>query len=477
MADPRGFIKVGRENSKYRPVNERVNDFKEVTDWRSYQTSQKQASRCMDCGVPFCHWSCPLGNYIPEYNDLIFQGHWGQAFDLVQATHNFPEITGRICPAFCEYSCVLGINDQAVTIRENELAVTEYAFSKELVKPMIPKTRTDYKIAVVGSGPAGLACADQLNQAGHRVVVFERDDKPGGILRYGIPDFKLEKWVIDRRLKLLRQAGIKFRCRVNVGVDYDIKKLRNEFEAICLTTGSRKPRDLKIPGRNLRGIHFALEYLMQANKTVSGQSKSPEINACAKKVLVIGGGDTGANCVGVAHRQKAASVTQVELMPKPPKLRTEKYPWPQYPLLLKTTSSHQEGGQRYWRILTKKFIGRDSKVKKVLCAQVKFNDKNGRLQLEEVRGSEFYLEADLVIIAIGFIHPEHRGLISQLNLKLDNRNNVAADKNFMTSNEGVFAAGDVRRGQSLVVWSIAEGRRAAYNIDKYLKGSSCLPVI
>lgn len=475
MGEIKGFLKIKRTSSEYRPVCERVKDYCEVTLLRPDEKSQEQAARCMDCGTPFCHWGCPVGNYIPEWNDFMFQGQWKKAYQLLQETNNFPEITGRLCPAICEYACVLGINDDPVTIRENELAIIEHAFKSGYLKPRLPRKRTGKRVAVIGSGPAGLACADQLNQAGHQVVVFERDDRIGGILRYGIPDFKLEKWVLDRRLRLLKKEGIEFLTGINVGVDYKMAKLRKEFDAICLAGGSRVPRDLKIEGRNLKGIHFALEYLTQANRRVA-EDKIPAqelIDARGKNVVVIGGGDTGADCVGVAHRQGANCVVQIELLPRPPECRTSDYPWPKYPLLLKTSSSHEEGGQRYWQILTKKFLGENGRVKKLLCVKVEFPevDARGCPIMREVPGSEFEIPADLVILAIGFLHPEHRGMIEELGLELDERGNVRTDQHFMTSQPGIFSAGDMRRGQSLIVWAILEGRQSAYHIDRYLLGT------
>lgn len=458
MGDIKGFLKVKRQTSEYRLACERVRDYCEVCVLPKEEHSQNQACRCMDCGTPFCHWGCPIANYIPEWNDLVFRGHWEKAFQLLSATNNLPEITGRVCPAFCEYSCVLGINDDPVTIRENELAVIEYAFKHGLIKAQPPEKRTGKKIAVIGSGPAGLACADQLNKAGHRVVVFEKDDKVGGILRYGIPDFKLEKWLLDRRIKILEKEGIKFEASVNIGIDYKVAKLKKQFDAICLACGCATARDLKIDGRDLKGIYLAMDYLIQSNKRIAGE-KIPTgelIDAKGKKVVVIGGGDTGADCVGTAHRQGASCLVQIEILPKPSQCRTSEYPWPKYPLLLKTSSSHEEGGVREWSVLTKKFIGENGCVKKLLCAK------------KEIPGSEFEIEADLVILALGFMHPQKQGLLGELNLELDPRGNVATGFSFMTSERGIFACGDMRRGQSLIVWAVSEGRSAAHFIDEYL---------
>ena len=470
MGDIKGFLKVKREASPYRPVCERLKDCCEVMVLPKDEKSEKQASRCMDCGTPFCNWGCPLGNYIPEWNDLVFHKHWDKAWQLLEATNNLPEITGRLCPAPCEYACVLGINDDPVTIRENELSIIEHAFRKGWVKANISPKRTGKSVAVVGSGPAGLACADQLNQAGHQVVVFERDDKIGGILRYGIPDFKLEKRIIDRRIAIWKKEGIKFVTKMEAGRDYPAKKLLKEFDAVCLAGGSRVPRDLNIPGRNLRGIHFAMDYLVQGNKKVAG-IKIPagdNIDAKGKKVVVIGGGDTGADCVGTAHRQGASCVVQIELLPQPSECRGPDCPWPAYPLILKTSTSHEEGGERQWSVNTKEFIGEKGQVKKLLCESVE--------PLEE-RRRKFEIEADLVILALGFLHPEKKGLLEELSLDQDSRGNVKTAENYLTSVKKVFSAGDMRRGQSLIVWAISEGRRCARAIDIYLTGKSSLPAL
>src|SRR3989338_7085269 len=479
MGDVKGFLKVKREASPYRAVCERVKDFKEVAVLRPERKSREQSSRCMDCGVPFCHWGCPIGNYIPEWNDLMFRGQWDKAIDVLQATNNLPEITGRICPAPCEFACVLGINDDPVTIREDELDIIEHAFKQGWIKPNPPKRRTGKKIAVIGSVPAGLACADQLNKAGHKVTVFERDDKAGGILRYGIPDFKLDKSVLDRRINILKRDGIEFKTSVDVGVDYEVLKLKREFDAVCLTGGSRVPRDLKIPGRELSGIHFAMDYLIQSNRGVAGEKVhfSKTIDAKNKRVVVIGGGDTGADCVGTAHRQGASCVVQIELLPQPPECRTKDFPWPKYPMLLKSSTSHQEGGERQWSVSTKKLTGENGHVRKLSCVKVDVGkDDRGCMLIKDIPGSEFEIEADLVVLALGFMYPE-KGLISQLGVELDPRGNVKTDGHYLTSAKDVFAAGDMRRGQSLIVWAISEGRRAAHSIDKYLMGSTRLPAI
>ena len=480
MGDLKGFLKVKRKKGETRPVCERLKDFAEVEVLPKKEHSEEQASRCMDCGTPFCHWGCPVGNYIPEWNDAVFNKHWEKAFKLLSATNNLPEVTGRICPATCEYACVLGINDDPVTIRDDELAIIEHAFRHGMIKPNPPQKRTGKKIAIIGSGPAGLSCADQLNKAGHKATVFERDNKIGGILRYGIPDFKLEKKILDRRIELLKREGIEFKVSANIGLDYPVTRLKQDFNAIVLACGSRAPRDLAIEGRNLSGVHFAMDYLIQSNKRIAGE-KIPDdqfLDAKGKKVVVIGGGDTGADCMGVAHRQGAVCVSQIEIMPRPAECRTKDFPWPKYPLILKASTSHEEGGERDWSILTKKFIGDSGKLKKILCARVEFKqDAKGCPIMQEIKGSEFEIEADLVILALGFLHPEKKGLIEGLKLELDQRGNVKTSQEFMTSVKGVFSCGDMRRGQSLIVWAISEGRQAAYFVDKYLMGQTFLPNI
>lgn len=473
--DRKAFLKISRKQVLCRPINERVKDFKEVTILPSREDSREQASRCMECGTPFCHWACPVGNYIPEWNDAATSGRWKKAYRLLGATNNFSEITARVCPAPCEYSCVLGINDHPVAIKDNELAVIEQAFKKGYIKPDISAKKTGKKIAIIGSGPAGLAAADQLNKVGHNLTVLEKDDAAGGILRYGIPDFKLDKGILDRRILLMQKEGVKFKLNKEVGKDICVNRLKKDFDALLLAVGCDIPRDLKLPGRDLQGIYFAMDYLRQSNKKVSGRKipKQKEINAEGKRVVVIGGGDTGADCVGVANRQGAKCITQIEIMPKPPECRSKSDAWPRYPLILKTSTSHQEGAKRLWSILAKKFLAKSGSkmVKGILCAKADFRlNKEGCPLISQIPGSDFQIKADLVIIAAGFVRPKHSGVIKDLGLRLNQNQNIKTGFDFMASKKGVFSAGDCRRGQSLVVWAISEGRQAAYHIDNYLMG-------
>ena len=479
MGKPTGFLEFTRELPAKRPPRERVNDYDEFIQRYSDEKLNQQSARCMDCGIPFCHHGCPLGNIIPEFNDAVYRKSWKEAYDILITTNNFPEFTGRICPAPCEASCVLGINAPAITIEEIEKHIIEIAFDKGYVQPKIPHIRTGKKIAVIGSGPAGLAAAAQLNSAGHNVIVFERDDEPGGLLRYGIPDFKLEKWIIDRRIQLMEEEGIVFQCNSNVGVDVNINDLLREYHAIVLAGGSTIPRDLKIPGREFKGIHFAMDFLTQQNRRVSNkQVKEEDVFATQKNVVVIGGGDTGSDCVGTSNRQKAASVTQFELLPKPPENRTSFMPWPTYPMILKTSSSHDEGVQRHWAIATKEFIGDENgnlRALKIVDLEWKFSDENRPAQFIEVPGSETEIPCEFALLAMGFVHPQHEGLLNYIEIDLDEKGNVkASEELYRTNISKIFTAGDMRRGQSLVVWAISEGRECARRIDEYLSGSSLL---
>ena len=475
-----GFLEFTRELPPRRPVAERLNDFKEFVERFSEEKLNEQSARCMDCGTPFCHDGCPVGNLIPEFNDAVYRKNYKEAYEILSSTNNFPEFTGRICPAPCESACVLGINQPAITIEEIEKHIIEIAFENGFVQPNVPAVRTGKKIAVIGSGPAGLAAAAQLNSAGHLVTIFERDDEPGGLLRYGIPDFKLEKWVIERRIKVMKEEGVEIKCNANVGVNISINDLLREYHAIILAGGSTIPRDLEIPGRDLKGIHFAMDFLKQQNKRVAGKEVNEEpISATGKNVVVIGGGDTGSDCVGTSNRQKALSVTQFELMPMPPKTRTQFMPWPTYPMVLKTSSSHEEGVKRHWAIATKEFIGDENgnlKALKIVDLQWKFTEENKPAQFVEVPGSETEIPCERAFLAMGFVHPQHEGLLQQLDVELDQRGNIkASEKEFHTNISKIFTAGDMRRGQSLVVWAISEGRECARKVDEYLMGTSLLP--
>jgi len=473
MGNPVGFLKYTRELPAKRPVSERLKDYREFVMPYADQKLNQQAGRCMNCGVPFCHNGCPLGNLIPEFNDAVYQQRWRQAYELLSATNNFPEFTGRICPAPCESACVLGINQPAIAIEEIEKHIIEFAFANGYVQPQIPTIRSGQQVAVIGSGPAGLAAAAQLNYAGHVVTVFEKSDAPGGLLRYGIPDFKLEKWVVDRRIKLLEEEGVVFMCNVEVGRDVDILEIFNTYDAVIFAGGAAVPRDLAVPGRMLKGVHFAMDYLTQQNKRIAGNHfNEADILASNKNVVVIGGGDTGSDCVGTANRQGAAHVTQFELMSMPPTSRTPQMPWPVYPMILKTTSSHEEGAERHWAIATKAFIGNEDGeliALRVVDLVWKSTDNGKPTQYEEIAGSEREIPCDLALLAMGFISPDRKGIIDTLELKLDERGNVwTSDVSYQTSVPGLFTAGDMRRGQSLVVWAINEGRECAQKVDAYL---------
>lgn len=472
MGDPKGFIKVARKESGYRPVSERIDDYGEVEQTLNDADRRLQASRCMDCGIPFCHWACPVGSKIPEWQDALYRGDYKLASNILHSTNSFPEFTGRVCPAPCEKSCVLAIHKEGVTIRENECSTVEKAFELGYVLPHIPQKRTGKKVAVIGSGPAGLSAADMLNQRGHSVTVFEKDEAAGGLLRFGIPDFKLNKKVIDRRIKIFETEGIEFRYNTFVGHDIKGDELLKEFDAVVLAIGAMKPRDLDVEGRNLQGVHFAMEFLTQQNRAVRGEEFGAEarILAKGKNVLVIGGGDTGSDCVGTSNRQKARSVTQIEILPKPPAERAANNPWPYWPTVLKSSSSHEEGCARRWSLSTKRFIGENGKLKQVELVQVdwKRGDK-GQWVMEEVPGTNEIMDVDLVLLSMGFVHAVHEGLVKELGLELDARGNVKIDKQYQTSVSKVFAAGDAASGASLVVTSINNGRVAAANVHEYLK--------
>lgn len=472
-----GFMKFNREMPTSRDPKERIKDYKEVYIPLDKEKVKQQASRCMDCGVPFCHNGCPLGNIIPDFNDAVYSGKWDEAVKILTSTNNFPEFTGRICPAPCEASCVLGINNDPVTIEYIEKTIAERGYEMGYIKPNPPKKRTGKRVAVIGSGPAGLAAAAQLNKAGHWVTVFERSDRIGGLLRYGIPDFKLEKQIVERRIRLMEQEGIIFRTNAHVGVNISATHLRSEFDSVVVCGGASAPRDLPIPGRDLKGVHFAMEFLTQQNQRVSGDTVfADEILATNKNVLVIGGGDTGSDCVGTSNRHGARSITQIELLSKPPLKRNEETnPWPLWPMVLMTSSSHQEGADRKWSLLTKEFTGdSNGKLTGLKVVEIRWAlNAQGKMGFEEVPGTEQILPCELALLAIGFVGAEKTGLVEELKLELDERGNLKTD-NYMTSEEGIFAAGDMRRGQSLVVWAISEGREAARAVDTWLMGSSNL---
>ncbi len=467
MGKVTGFLEYTRELPVRRPPAERINDWFEIYQPFPLESVQTQGARCMDCGVPFCHTGCPLTNLIPDWNDLVYRGRWREAVRQLHATNNFPEFTGRICPAPCEASCVLGINEPPVTIKQIEKTIIDRAFEEGFIRPEPAEVRTGKRVAVIGSGPAGLAAAQQLARAGHDVTVFEKNDRIGGLLRYGIPNFKMEKHLIDRRIEQMSAEGVRFETNAHVGGNVPVEDLRKEFDAILLSGGSEQPRNLNVPGRELNGIHFAMEFLPQQNRRCEGDQVPDQILATGKRVVIIGGGDTGADCLGTSHRQKALSVTQFELLPKPPDTRSPSTPWPLWPMQLRIESSHEEGGLRDWSVSTVRFSG-EGRVQKLHAARV-----DGKLN--PVPGTEFTIDADLVLLAMGFTGPVRNGMIEQLGVKLDQRGNVATDERHMTSVPGVFAAGDMRRGQSLVVWAIAEGRKAARGIDLHLTGQTQLP--
>lgn len=474
MGQHDGFLKYDRELPSERPPKDRVGDFKEIYEPFPEDKTKTQASRCMDCGVPFCHSGCPLGNIIPEFNAAVHDEDWKEAVSILYSTNNFPEFTGRICPAPCEASCVLGINKPPVAIEHIEKTIAEKAHELGYITAHPPKQRTGKKIAVIGSGPAGLAAADQLNKAGHWVTVFERESKVGGLLRYGIPDFKLEKWVVDRRIQIMDDEGVHFKVNAEVGKSINPEMLKDEFDSIVVCTGSTVPRNLPIPGRDLKGIHFAMDFLTLQNKEVDGEEIEKKLTAKGKNVVVLGGGDTGSDCIGTSHRQGAASVVQLELMPKPQAKRGESDPWPMWPMTLRTSSSHEEGGERQWSILTKEFIGNESgELTHVKLVDIEWVNQGGRQQMKEIEGTERLIPCELALLAVGFTQPESP-LLDHLGVTKTNSGTVSA-KDYQTNVESIFAAGDARRGQSLVVWAISEGREAARQVDKYLMGSTELP--
>jgi len=475
-----GFIEIQRKNPRYRPIHERLKDYNEISDPMSEAEVQEQAARCMDCGIPFCHQGCPLGNVIPDFNDLVYEDRWHEALEVLLATNNFPEFTGRVCPAPCEAACVLGINQEPVSIKQIEVSIIDRAFEEGWIKPNPPTHRTGKRVAIVGSGPAGMAAAEQLNRAGHSVTVFEKADRVGGLLIYGIPDFKMDKAVLQRRVDLMTAEGIEWRLNTQVGVDITTEQLRQEFEAIILTTGAEQPRELNIPGRDLDGVHFAMDYLPQQNRRNLGDDLSQyydsEILATGKTVVIIGGGDTGSDCLGTSLRQGATQVIQFEHKPPPPSKRPAHNPWPEWPLIFQKSTSHEEGGKLEYSLATKRFEGSNGKVERLHAVKVELkHDEYGQRHFEEIPGSDFIIETQLVLLAAGFTGPVQAGPIHDLNLKLNKRGGIRVNHDKMTNVPGVFAAGDMVRGQSLVVWAIAEGRDAARGVDKYLTGKVRLP--
>jgi len=479
MGKPTGFLEIARYDHGYAPVAERVKHFRDFVVPLPESEVREQAARCMDCGIPYCHRGCPVHNIIPDWNDLVYRGNWREALEVLHSTNNFPEFTGRICPAPCEASCTLNFNDQPVSIKDIECAIIDKGWTEGWVTPQIAARRTGKRVAVVGSGPAGLACAQQLARAGHRIVVFEKNDRIGGLLRYGIPDFKLETVLIDRRLAQMQAEGVEFRPNSHVGLDLPARQLLAEFDAVVLAGGSEQPRDLNVPGRELYGIHYAMNFLTQQNRRVAGQKISPdeEILVTDQRVVVIGGGDTGSDCVGTSIRQGACSVTQLEIMPKPPLHENKLLTWPNWPLKLRTSTSHEEGCERDWAITTKAFIGAEGRLTALQIARLEWRTVNGRQTMVEIPGSEFEIPAERVLLAMGFVHPVHEGLVQELGIALDERGNIrAGTSDYQTSLNKVFSAGDMRRGQSLVVWAIREGRQCARAVDEFLMGSSELPV-
>ncbi|MFV0484181.1 MAG: glutamate synthase subunit beta [Bacteroidales bacterium] len=471
MGNPKGFIEIKRKDGGYRPVHDRIEDYGEVEQTLNTEDRQAQASRCMDCGIPFCHWACPTHSKMPEWQDAAYKGNWKLASDILQSTNSFPEFTGRVCPAPCEKACVLAVHNEAVTIRENEAAVMEQAYERGHVVPKPPQTRTGKKVAVVGSGPSGLSVADILNKLGHTVDVIEQDDAAGGLLRYGIPDFKLNKSVVNRRVEIFEAEGINFKLNTKAGVDISNEDLLNNYDAVCLAIGAMQPRDLPIDGRELDGVHFAMDFLKQQNKIIRGEKYSDEelLTARGKKILVIGGGDTGSDCVGTSIRQKANSIMQIEIMPKPAEERGDNNPWPYWPNTLRSSSSHEEGCERRWSLSSKRFIGKNGKVTGVELVEVEWTkSEDGRMQLNEKAGTEHIVEVDLVLLAMGFTQPIHEGLLDGMSLDYDNRGNISTREAGLTNHNKVFATGDCATGASLVVRALNHGRRTAMEINNFL---------
>ena len=479
MGKPTGFMEYARLDRSYAPVEERVTNYREFAIPLAEDEVRRQGARCMDCGIPFCHQGCPVDNIIPDWNDLVYRGDWKRAIEVLHSTNNFPEFTGRICPAPCEAACTLNIDDNPVTIKTIECSIIDKAWEEGWVVPQPAREQTGKSVAIVGSGPAGLACAQQLARAGHTVTLFEKNDRIGGLLRYGIPDFKMEKRYIDRRVSQMQAEGVDFRCNVHVGADLPVSQLLDAYDATVLAGGSEESRDLPVPGRELDGVHFAMDFLPLQNRRVAGDEIPDDhaITARGKHVIVIGGGDTGSDCIGTSFRQGAASVTQLEIMPRPPEKEDKGLTWPDWPNKLRTSTSQEEGAVRDWAVATKAIVGTNGQVEKISCVRVDWQrDSNGVWKISEIEGSQFELQADLVLLAMGFVHPVHEGMLKDLKIGLDERGNVRADsKDFQTSIPKVFAAGDMRRGQSLVVWAIREGRQCARAVDEFLMGSSDLP--